>query len=195
MQIDTLPVHAPVPDPASGEEREVAAALLLMNEAADDGRTTGWYWAVVPRNPEPEDMKSRRRWTEAVTNHQGPFRDANTAIAAAENHTPQTTALATRLGQAAELLRAGEIDTTVEAISEWLLDAGAPDRGADTEPPAPVGPDPDAGAQDGDPEDTAAALRGEIPDEGDTDPKHIPDEQLDTHDQTADADSGADEAD
>ena len=42
MQIDTLPVHAAVPDPETGEDRQVAAALLLMNDPADDGRTTGW---------------------------------------------------------------------------------------------------------------------------------------------------------
>ena len=154
MQIDTLPVHAPAPDPASGEERQVAAALLLMNDLADDGLTTGWYWAAMPRNPEPHDLTSKRRWSEAVAGRQGPFRDANAALAAACNHTPQGAALAARLEQAAKLLRAGEIDTTAEAIAEWLAEAG---------PAAPVGPDPGASRTPEDPGETREALAGEVP--------------------------------
>ena len=156
MQIDTLPVHAPVPDPESGEDRQVAAALLLMNDPADDGRTTGWYWTAVPQNPEPRDLTSRQRWTDAVANGQGPLRDANTALAAAGNHTPQGAALAARLEQAAALLRAGEIDATPEAIAEWL---GA---GGDTQP---IGPDPDAMRTPDDPDEARRMLaEGEIND-------------------------------
>ena len=161
MQIDTLPVHASVADPESGEDRQVAASLLLMHDPADDGLATGWYWTVVPPNPEPRDLTSRQRWTDAVTNGQGPFRDANTALAAAANHTPQAAALAARLEQAAALLRAGEIDATAAAIAEWLGQAG---------PAAPVGPDPDATRSRDDPDEVRTMLDGEVPDpdEGNT---------------------------
>lgn len=156
MRIDTMPAHAPVADPATGEQRQVAAGLLLMDQPEDDGLTTGWYWTGVPRNPEPEDLVSRQRWTAAVANQQGPFRDANAAFAAAGNHTPETAALAARLTQAAELLRAGEIDATPGAIAEWL---GA---GGDTQP---IGPDPDAKRSADDPDEARRMLaKGEVDD-------------------------------
>ena len=135
MLLDTLPVHASVTDAMSGEPRQVAAALLLMNEPTDNGLTTGWYWTVVPRNPAPVDLKSAQRWRDAIVNHQGPFRDANAALAAAENHTPEGDALATRLNQAARLLAAGEIEATPAGIAEWLNAAAEADRTA-----PPVGP-------------------------------------------------------
>ena len=155
MQIDTPPVHAPAPDPETGEERRVAAALLLMNDPADDGLATGWYWAVMPPNPEGRDLTSRQRWTDAVDRSQGPFRDANTALAAAENHNPYAAALATRLEQAAALLRAGEIETTPDAIAGWLAESG---------PAAPVGPDPEAERTADDPVEARKLLDGEVPD-------------------------------
>lgn len=173
MQIDTLPVHVAVTDPQSGEPRQVAAALLLMNDPADDGLTTGWYWTDMPRNPEPHDLKSRRRWTEAVVNNQGPFRDANAALAAAENHSPQAATLGARLEQAAELLRAGEIEATPAAIAEWL--------GNDSDA-QPIGPDPDPEPTPEDLEETRKALAGEIPD---PDPdENATDETLKTNDAT-----------
>ena len=174
MQIDTMPVHAAVSDPQTGEPRQVAAALLLMNNPADDGLTTGWYWTEVPRNPDPQDLRSRQRWTEAVTGRQGPFRDANAALAAAENHSPQAAELAGRLEQAAELLRAGEIDATPAAIAEWL--------GETSGEAEPIGPDPDARTTPEDPQEAQSALKGEIPDpETDED---AADETLDTNDAT-----------
>ena len=144
MLLDTLPVHAPITHAATGEERQIAAVLLLMNDPADDGLTSGWYWTAVPRNPEPEDLKSKRRWREAVGNRQGPFRDANTAFAAAENHTPQGAALAARLDQAAALLAAGEIDASPAAVGAWLQAAGDEDRRNGRSAVSPVGPDPEA---------------------------------------------------
>ena len=166
MQIDTPPVHAQAPDPETGEDRRVAAALLLMNEPADDGRSTGWYWAVMPRDPEARDLTSRQRWTDAVAGGQGPFRDANTALAAAENHNPQSAALAARLEQAAALLRAGEIDATADAIAEWLAEA---------DPAAPVGADPDAKRTAEDPAETRKMFEGDVPE--------AEDENADTADQ------------
>ena len=84
MQIDTLPVHAPGARPADRR------GPPSRRRAAADGRPgrrrpapPAGYWAVVPRDPEPRDLKSRQRWTGAVANGQGPFRDANTALAAA----------------------------------------------------------------------------------------------------------------
>ena len=144
MLLDTLPFHAPITHAATGEERQVAAALLLMNEPADDGLTTGWYWTAVPRNPEPEDLKSKRHWREAVSNRQGPFRDANTAFVAAENHTPEGAALAARLSQAATLLAAGEIEASPAAVGAWLQAAGDEDRRNGRSAVSPTGPDPKA---------------------------------------------------
>lgn len=156
MQIDTLPVHAAVNDPQSGEPREVAAALLLMNDPADDGLTTGWYWTEVPHNPDAKDLKSRQRWTEAVNGQQGPFRDANTALAAAENHTPETAELAARLSQAAELLRGGEIEATAAAIAEWLGIANQDSR--------PIGPDATTTPEPPSENDVRETLDAEVPD-------------------------------
>ncbi|MYH30162.1 MAG: hypothetical protein F4018_03430 [Acidobacteria bacterium] len=172
MQIDTMPVHAAVSDPQTGEPRQVAAALLLMHDPADDGLTTGWYWTEVPRNPEPQDLKSRQRWTEAVAGGQGPFRDANAALAAAQNHSPQAAELAGRLEQAAELLRGGEIEATPAAIAEWLEKAN---DGAE-----PIGPDPNANSTPENPEEARSALEGETPDP-ETDDDAV-DETLDTND-------------
>ena len=156
MQIDTTPVHAAVTvNPDTLEQRQIASALLLMHSPADDGLTTGWYWTEVPEDPSAEDLLSRQRWTAAITAGQGPFRDANTALAAAANHTPEAAALAARLGQAAELLRAGEIDATAAAIAEWLGETGAA---------RPVGPDPDTTTSPENPEETHRMLaEGEIP--------------------------------
>ena len=112
-------------------------ALLLMNEPADNGLTTGWYWTVVPRNPAPADLKSAQRWRDAIVNRQGPFRDANAALAAAENHTTEGDTLATHLNQAASLLAAGEIEATPAGIAEWLNTAADTDRAG-----PPVGPTP-----------------------------------------------------
>ena len=144
MLLDTLPIHASVTDAMSGEPRQVAAALLLMNEPADNGLTTGWYWTVVPRNPAPADLKFARRWLDAVANRQGPFRDANAALAAAENHTPEGDALAIRLHQTASLLAAGEIESTPAGIAKWLNAAAEADRTA-----PPVGPAPMERTRDG----------------------------------------------
>ena len=135
MLLDTLPVHASVTDAMSGEPRQVAAALLLMNEPADNLLTTGWYWTVVPRNPSPVDLRSAQRWRNAIFNHQGPFRDANAALAAAENHTLEGDALAIRLHQAASLLASGEIEATPTGIAEWLNAAAYINRTA-----PPIGP-------------------------------------------------------
>ena len=181
MLLDTLPVHAPITDAASGEQRQVAAVLLLMNDPADDGLTTGWYWAAVPRNPEPEDLKSKRRWREAVTNRQGPFRDANAALAAAENHTPDGAALAARLEQAAALLAAGEIDASPAAIAAWLQTASDEDRVKGRSAASPVGPDPEAAPPRNDPAELDQILAtGTVPDDGDEDGGDRSDDQLGT---------------
>ena len=165
MLLDTLPVHAPITHAVTGEERQVAAVLLMMNDPADDGLTTGWYWTVVPRNPEPEDLKSKRRWREAVGNRQGPFRDANTAFAGAENHTPEKVALAARLSQAAALLAAGEIEASPAAVGAWLQAAGDEDRRNGRSATRPVGPDPEAQPPRNDTADLDEVLTtGAVPD-------------------------------
>ena len=181
MLLDTLPVHASVTDAMSGEPRQVAATLLLMNEPADNGLTTGWYWTVVPRNPGAADLKSAQRWRDAVANRQGPFRDANAALAAAENHTPEGDALATRLNQAASLMAAGEIEATPAAIAEWLHAATETDRTAPPVGPAPmkrttVGPGATAER-----DDLEILLRtGMVPDDDASEDPDAGDEQLDT---------------
>ena len=170
MQIDTPPVQTPVPDPETGEDRRIAAALLLMDDPADDGLTTGWYWSVMPPEPEPRDLTSRERWTRAAVNGQGPFRDANTALGAAGNQTPQAAALAARLEQAAALLRAGEIEATAETIAEWLAETG---------PATPVGPDAEATPPKEDPAETRELLDREVPD-AEEDEANAGDEPLET---------------
>ena len=160
MLLDTLPRHGPVPDPGTGEERRVAVALVLMDDPADDGLTTGWYWTEVPNEPKPEDLKSKRRWRDAAAAGQGPVRDAAAAFAAAENHTREGRALAARLAQAAALLRAGEIEASASAIAKWLTAEGA----------TPVGPPPDAGQPADDRTETDRILTtGVVPDDEDDD--------------------------
>lgn len=155
MQIDSMPVHAAIRGQHDTEPRRIAAALLLMDDPADDGLTTGWYWAEVPSNPQSDDLTSRERWTKAVHARQGPFRDGNTALQAAENPTPHATALAARLEQAAELIRSGEIDATPAAIADWL--------GANTGDTQSVGPDPQARRTAENPHEARADLAGGVP--------------------------------
>ena len=181
MQLDTPPVQTPVPDPETGEDRRIAAALLLMDDPADDGLATGWYWSVMPPEPEPRDLTSRERWTRAAVNGQGPFRDANTALGAAGNQTPQAAALAARHEQAAALLRAGEIDATAEAIAGWLADTGAA---------TPVGPDADATPTSEDPAETRALLDGDVPD-ADEEDAETGNEALETREPGTEADANA----
>ena len=132
MVLDHEPVHAHVRHEVSGAECRAAAALILMNSAEDDGRTTGWYWTRVPDEPQRDDLRAANRWARAVANEQGPFRDADAALAAAARATPTRSAVARRLEQAAALVRAGEIDASAEEIATWLGE----------EPPIP--PDPPA---------------------------------------------------
>ena len=184
MLLDTLPVHASVTDAMSGEPHQIAAVLLLMNEPADNGLTTGWYWTVVPRNPAPADLKSAQRWRAAIANRQGPFRDANAALASAENHTPEGDALATRLNQAASLLAAGEIEATPAGIAEWLNTAAETDRTAPPVGPAPIERTRAGPGTSAERDELETLLRtGRVPEDTADDVNeddHAADEQLDT---------------
>ena len=43
MRLDRKPIRTTLPDPATGDESPVAAGVVLMDDANDAGRTTGWY--------------------------------------------------------------------------------------------------------------------------------------------------------
>ena len=128
MLLDHEPVHAAVTHETTGAEYRVATALVLMNDAADDGGTTGWYWTRVPEKPTHDELVSTRRWREAVANRQGPCADAATALRAAACTSRGRDATARRLEQAAALIRGGELDATAAEIGRWLAE----------QPPAPV---------------------------------------------------------
>ena len=161
MVLDNTPVHARIIHAATGEQRDVVVAFLLMDDPADDGLTTGWYWAEASR-------LSKAGWPQAVGNNQGPFRDAGTAFLAAENYTIQRLALAIRLRQAAGLVAAGEIDASPAEIAAWLQSIHDEDRRSGWARVTPVGPDPDARRWTDDKAELRHILAtGTVPDERD----------------------------
>ncbi len=145
MLLDATPRTALITHEKSGEQYHVATALVVMNAAADDGLTTGWYWTRVPAGAKLAELTAAKRWRTAAARHQGPFRDANAALAGAEAATAERAAVAILLRQAAEAVLAAETPPDAEAIGRWIAthELVLKARGG-TEPPPPAGPDPGA---------------------------------------------------
>ena len=146
MILGSPPEKAVILHEATGGEHHVATALLLMNEPGDDGLASGWYWTPVPANAGAEDLAASLRWHTAVARQQGPFRDAGAALRGAERCTPERTATAILLRQAADAVLTGETEADPAHIADWIEshEMLAAARGGEP-PPPPVGPDPAAG--------------------------------------------------
>ncbi len=160
MILGSPPEKAVILHEATGGEHHVATALLLMNEPEDDGLASGWYWTPVPANAGTEDLAASLRWRTACARQQGPFRDAGAALRAAERCTPERTATAILLRQAADAVLTGETPANPAHIANWIEshEMLAAARGGEP-PPPPVGPDPAAGPRQ-DETPPAPALRG-----------------------------------
>ena len=120
MQLDQLPTTTRITDEDTGQEQDIAVALLLMNEPEDDGRTTGWYWSAIPRERSQVLLQGKKLWKDAVDQHQGPFEDAGAAIRGAGDWSPLRHAVALLLRQAASLVLSGQTAPDAAAIAKWI---------------------------------------------------------------------------
>ena len=117
MRLESRPIRTTLPDPETGDESRVGAAIVLMDEAADVGRTAGWYWV----RPAPgEDLNDITLWRAAVREGRGPQTNADAALLAAQTATVESMDLAYRLDEAASLIRAGHLAPDAEQVVEYL---------------------------------------------------------------------------
>ena len=165
MQLDKLPTTTRVTNEETGTEQEIAVGLLLMNEAEDDGRTTGWYWSTIPRQRTELQLRGKEQWTEAVERQQGPFDDGAAAIRGAAEWSPLRHTVALLLRQAAGLVLSGHTPPDATAIGKWIEGhewVEQARKGENT--PAPLGADAQATAATESNEELLVALReGDLP--------------------------------
>ena len=165
MQLDQLPTTTRVTNEATGIEHEIAVGLLLMNEAEDDGRTTGWYWSTIPRKRTELQLRGKDQWTEAVERHQGPFEDGAAAIRGAAEWSPLRHTVAMLLQQAAGLVLSGQTAPDPTAIGNWIEGHEWVERALNgEETPAPMSADPEAtGVADSNEELLVSLREGDLP--------------------------------
>ena len=125
MKVSGKPVSVMIPDPQVGDETKAAAALILMDEETDVLRGTGWYWTRTGPAANPEDP---RTWRTAVIEGRGPLRSAELALQAAETASVESFDAASRLDECAEVVRAGEIDPTIESVVTYMRSGMETDR-------------------------------------------------------------------
>ena len=111
----------------TGTDREILLAELVMDDPADAGRAGGWYWRFRNEGGEPDDLEA---WQDAVRAERGPHRSPTNAVAAVGHWTQAAAEIAARLGEAAELVRTGDLAPESGAVSEWLRTAERMDRAA-----------------------------------------------------------------
>ena len=124
MKVSGKPVNTMIPDPQVGDETKAAAALVLMDEESDVQRGTGWYWT---RTGPGADAKDPETWRTAVLEGRGPLRSAELAFQAAQTGI-EAVDVASRLEECAEVVRAGEIDPTLESVVTYMRTAMETDR-------------------------------------------------------------------
>ena len=125
MKVSGKPVSAMIPDPQVGDETKAAAALILMDEETDVLRGTGWYWTRTGPTADPKDPGT---WKTAVIEGRGPLRSAELALQAAETASVESFDAASRLDECAEVVRAGEIDPTLESVVTYMRSGMETDR-------------------------------------------------------------------
>lgn len=126
MRVDGTPLATTVRHAETGEEHEVLVANLVMDDAADNGLTTGWYWQL-PDGRAPADPEL---WRDAVRAERGPCRNAQNALSAVGNWSRRAACMAARLEELAELVRSGEIDPGAQTASDYIERATEIDRRA-----------------------------------------------------------------
>ena len=124
MKVSGKPVNTMIPDPQVGDETKAAAALVLMDEENDVQRGTGFYWT---RTGTGADAKDPETWRTAVLEGRGPLRSAELAFQAAQTGI-EAVDVASRLEECAEVVRAGEIDPTLESVVTYMRTAMEIDR-------------------------------------------------------------------
>ena len=120
MLLVSDPVRARIRHSETGVEHEVLIGELVMDEPADEGLTTGWYWRTDAAEGTEDKMDA---WRTAVQSEHGPHRNAEGAVAAVAYWSWPRAAMAQRLNEAAELVRKGDIAPTPDDVSEWLTAA------------------------------------------------------------------------
>ena len=124
MRLASDPVRARIRHSETGVEHEVLIGELVMDEPADEGLTTGWYW----RTDAPEGSEAKLdAWLTAAQSEHGPHRNAQGAVAAVAYWSWARAAMAQRLNEAAELVRKGDIAPTPGDVGDWLTAAKAID--------------------------------------------------------------------
>ena len=125
MKVSGKPVVTMIPDPQAGDETKAATALVLMNDETDVMRATGWYWSRVGPATDP---KSQETWRTAVIEGRGPLRSAELALQAAQTATIEAFDAGSRLEECAEVVRAGEIDPTLDSVVTYMRTGMETDR-------------------------------------------------------------------
>ena len=125
MRVHGRPIQAALPDPSVGDETMAAAGLLVMDDENDVQLTTGWYWARTGPHAPADDVET---WKTAILEGRGPLRSADQALQAAETATIEAFDVASRAAELAEVVRAGEIEPTLEAATEFMTAALRMDR-------------------------------------------------------------------
>ena len=124
MLLKGRPVTVPTPDPATGDETEVSAGLILMDSPNDIGRTSGWYWA----RPGPGgDPRHPDLWRAAVHEGRGPLPTAEDAFLAAQTATVESADLSGQLDEASRQVRLGHLQPALETVTEYIENAAAID--------------------------------------------------------------------
>ena len=134
MLIEGTPMGCEAPHVEGGQRRAIWIALLKMDDAHDEGLTTGFYWRAAPVDAEASDAERDDidAWRKAARNEQGPHRSAQGAIQAVAWYTVERAAMAARLVEAAEAVRCGNLDPDAAEVAAWLAESQRMDRAAGT---------------------------------------------------------------
>ena len=117
MRVLGTPTTKTLPDPVTGTETTAAVALLVMDDETDALRGTGYYWART-NDAAPADAETT--WRGAMLEGRGPLRSVELAFSAAEAGRMDAFDAGMRLTAAAEMVRSGNIDPDLEAITEYM---------------------------------------------------------------------------
>ncbi len=137
MRISNEPQQTEVPHLSGNTRVNVWVALLVMDDEQDTSLTTGWYWRLADMGAAENERHDLEAWRKAALNEQGPYRNADNAMQGVAYYSVERATLAGRLNEANELMRMGQLDATIEQISEWLSKADEMDRALRNESRAP----------------------------------------------------------
>ena len=125
MRLASDPVTVTARHGDTGDEHEVLIAHIVMDAAEDEGYAGGWYWR--PQDAVGDD-RNLDAWRESVHAERGPHRNAANAISSIGHWSQAAADLAARLGEAAELIRSGDLPPDTHTVNDWLEEAERMDR-------------------------------------------------------------------